>query len=52
MFRYDPLMANLSVNVYHFAGDKPDTVCKDEEQAKGVMEACNLYYDYAGKLHT
>ena len=51
MFRYDPLMANLSVNVYHFAGDKPDTVCKDGEQAKGVVEACNLYYDYAGKLN-
>ena len=59
MFRYVHVgmvmfMANLSVNVYHFAGDKPEKVCKDEEQSKGtkgVKEACNLYYKYAKTLH-
>ena len=44
-------MRNLSVNVYHFAGEKPDTVCKDEEQA-AQWEACGLYKRYAEKLYS
>ena len=50
MSRYEPLLGNLSVNVWHFAGDKPDTVCKPEEKSAKLEEACSLYNHYAEKL--
>ena len=51
MCRYDePVPGNLSVNVWHFAGDKPDTVCKPEEKSAKLEEACSLYKRYAEKL--
>ena len=50
MFRYEPLLGNLSVNVWHFAGNKPDTVCKPKEKSVKLEEACSMYKLYAEKL--
>ena len=50
VFRYEPYLGNLSVNVWQFTGDKKDTLCKAKEMSAKLKEACSLYQKYAKKL--
>lgn len=38
---------NLSITIYHFAGQKPEQAC---EHISGQEEPCRVYQSYADKV--